>query len=156
MPVAPEPKVKCGAVLVKMLADTGTGASKLAPCRKLLADVHRSEQGRIASAGEVLDALYANDAPAGTILKAKTIIETGEWHGPPNEVEVPIEVQLLGGEAVTEYKAAEEAKQAAALEKFKAAEQPKPDQPGIHASPDFGTKGVVGPQPAKGRAKAAA
>lgn len=150
MPLAPEPKVTCGAVLVKKLADTGTGASKLAPCRTLLADVYRREQGRIASAKEVLDALYANEAPEGTLLKAKTIIETGEWNGPPNEIEVPIEVQLLGGDAVTEYKAAEEARQAEALKKFKDAEQPKPDQPGIHASPDFGDKGVVGPQPAKG------
>lgn len=154
MPLAPEPKVTCGAVLVKKLAETGTGASKLAPCRKLLADVHRSEQGRIASAKEVFDVLYANDAPEGTLLKARTIIETGEWHGPPSEIEVPIEVQLLGDGAVVEYKAAEEAKQAEALKKFKDAEKPKPDQPGIHASPDFGDKGVVGPQPvSKGRGK---
>lgn len=114
MPAVLEPVVKNGAVLVRKLAETGTGQAKLDPCRKKLADVHRSEQGRVAGADEILKVLQGEDksyaeepAPEGTLAKAKTIIETGEWHGPSNVLEVPIEVTLLGDDEVAKWKASQ-------------------------------------------------
>lgn len=130
MPAVAEPVVKCGALLVRKLASTGTGESKLAPCRKLLADVHRAEQDRIASADEVLAVLVKSGAPEGTLIKARTIIAQGEWRGPADVAKVPIEVQLLGPGAVVEW----EAEQKAALEPKKP-EGGRQNVPGVFGSP---------------------
>jgi hypothetical protein len=84
-----------GAELVKRLKDHGTGETKLAVVRKLLADTHRIEN-RVAHADEVLAELVKAGVGEGTLLKARTLAETGEWKGPPADLTLSIEDELLG------------------------------------------------------------
>ncbi len=92
---APTPAILNGAELVRRLKEHGTGETKLAVARKVLADIHRTEH-RVASAAEVIDALTAAAAGEGTLLKARVLVETGTWSGPPKAEDVPIEDELLG------------------------------------------------------------
>ena len=156
MPAVAEKAITNGALLVKKLAATGTGEGKLAPLRKKLAEVHRSEQGRVATADEMVAVLHEIEAPAGTLLKAKTLIDTGVWHGPPNEVEVPIEVKLLGEEAVSEWQEERKHELPAGAVGFSATEPKDGNTPGVYASPvDPAFRSEVGPKPA-GRGRKAA
>ncbi len=98
-----------GAELVKKLRGTGTPDGKLAGARRLLADVHRVER-RVATSTEVLAALETGEyalgderveigrAQEGTLQKAREIVRTGEWTGPPADAARPIEEQLLAGD----------------------------------------------------------
>jgi hypothetical protein len=98
------PAITSGAMLTKKLAETGTGEAKLALARKCLIDAR--DAGRSATAAEVVAALELGGAPEMTVLKAKTLAETGEWHGPPADVKTPVEEELLAAEG-TEPPAAE-------------------------------------------------
>jgi len=138
--------VTCGATLVKKLAETGTGANKLDPCRQKLRAIHLRDNGRIATAAEMVEVLLETGAPQGTLTKAQTIIKTGEWRGPANEIEVPIEVQLLGDDAVIEWKSDIEKKRDEAVAKN---EPNLPTQPGVHPTNLQGEENVVGPKRVK-------
>lgn len=90
--------ITSGALLTKKLAESGTGEAKLALARKCLTDAR--DAGRTATAAEVVAALELGGAPEMTVLKAKTLAETGEWHGPPADARTPVEEELLKAEGV--------------------------------------------------------
>jgi hypothetical protein len=92
------PAITSGALLTKKLAETGTGEAKLAIARKCLIDAR--DAGRAATAAEVVAALELGGAPDMTVLKAKALAETGEWHGPPADVNTPVEEELLKAEGI--------------------------------------------------------
>lgn len=100
MPAAEvELKITNGAELVAKLAATGTGEAKLAVARKHLGFIHRSEN-RVASAAELLDVLAKEFGEEHmSVRKARCIAETGEWAGPIEMRNPPIEQILMGNTA---------------------------------------------------------
>ena len=88
-----------GAELVKRLAASGTPDAKLAPARRLLADLHRAER-RVANAAEVLAALEDALGPDHmTVAKARQIADTGRWVRPAAAEVRSIEEELLAAAA---------------------------------------------------------
>jgi hypothetical protein len=92
------PAITSGALLTKKLAESGTGEAKLALARKCLTDAR--DAGRTATAAEVVAALELGGAPEMTIMKAKALAETGEWHGPPEVSAPPVEEAMLAAEGI--------------------------------------------------------
>lgn len=92
------PGIQNGAELVKRLKESGTGESKLAIARKVLADTYKFER-RTATSDEILLALESAGVSESTITKARSLAETGSV---PAAIEAaqqqrPIEDILLGG-----------------------------------------------------------
>lgn len=90
-----------GAELVRKLAESGTGTAKLDVARKVLADTDEQE-GRVATAEEVVTALESAGVSEGTLEKARSIIQTGKWDGVRVEKEKPVEERLLEQMALPE------------------------------------------------------
>ena len=143
------PGVKNGAELVQKLALTGTGANKLAGPRKFLEDIHRVE-GRIATATEVYGVMESGQyevggqkiqvqpSPEATLVKARELMRTGEWNGPPQDLEQTIEEKLLG------------LKPATLVEKLAAAPEPvKASEVGVVPAEKPGFATPVGLKPVK-------
>jgi hypothetical protein len=81
-----------GGDLVAALAESGTGAAKLAVARAELERVFEAK-GREATAAEVVAAMAAADVGEGTLAKARALCETGQVRLPELPAE-PIEVRL--------------------------------------------------------------
>jgi hypothetical protein len=81
-----------GASLVKALKDSGTGETKLAVARALLAE--RFGQGKTATAAEVVQALTDAGVAEGTVGKATSLMLTGEEQTVAT-IEIPIEERIL-------------------------------------------------------------
>jgi len=83
-----------GGELVKKLAESGTPPDALAPARRCLADTWAAAK-RVATAAEVLGALADAHGPDhGTVAKARSIAEAGEWQ-PPAVAAVATEDEVL-------------------------------------------------------------
>lgn len=93
------PGITNGAELVRKLAELGTINDKIECARGCLKSV-KMLHGRVATAEEVLDALLARFGPTHmTCVKARALVETGEWKGLPKIEDVPIEEQILAEKA---------------------------------------------------------
>lgn len=89
------PGITNGAELVRKLAASGTGKDKLDCARDCLRAV-RMNDGRVASAGEVVAALHERFGPSHlTVQKARALAEAGVWAGPPKAEDRAIEDELL-------------------------------------------------------------
>ena len=89
------PGITNGAELVRKLAELGTINDKIECARGCLKAV-KMLHGRVATADEVVEALLARFGPTHmTCVKARALAATGEWKGPTQPEDVPIEVQLL-------------------------------------------------------------